>query len=70
MSYQRLFINDISLEDLRNSLDKDSEVKFIVHSLQSLKSSCIKFHGDEDFLLYLYNIMIEKKKNPNLIFDK
>ncbi len=64
VSYEILFRNDISLEELRNFLDKDSEVKFIVHSLQSLKSSCIKFHGDEDFLLYLYNIMIEKKKNP------
>jgi hypothetical protein len=49
---------------LKKFLDADTEVKFIVHSLQSLKSSCIKFRGDEDFLLYLYNMMRKKKENP------
>ncbi len=64
VSYEIIFRKDISLEDLRKFLDADTEVKFIVHSLQSLKSSCIKFRGDEDFLLYLYNMMRKKKKNP------
>jgi hypothetical protein len=42
----------------------DREVKFIVNWLTSLKCPCNKFRDDEEFLQYLYKIMIENKQIP------
>lgn len=64
VSYEISFQDNISIEELKNFLDMDREVKFIVNALTSLKCPCNKFRDDEDFLQYLYRIMIETKQIP------
>ncbi|MGE4443767.1 MAG: DEAD/DEAH box helicase [Candidatus Altimarinota bacterium] len=64
VSYEISFQENISIEELKNFLDMDREVKFIVNGLTSLKCPCNKFRDDEEFLQYLYKIMIENKQIP------
>lgn len=63
VSYEISFIENLKIEELKAFLDLDKEVKFIVNWLTSLKCPCNKFTYDEDFLNYLYKIMIENKNS-------
>lgn len=62
VSYEITFDSSIIVEDFKKFLDLDTKVKFIVQSLTNLKTPCRNFNSDEDFLNYLYEIMISPKK--------
>lgn len=62
VSYEIVFHESLKIEELKKFLDLDTQVKFIVNGLTSLKSSCNKFVSDIEFLHYLYEILIESKK--------
>ncbi len=67
VSYEILFLETITLDELKQFLHLDTEVKFIVHTLTHLKCSCSQFKSDLHFLNYLYEIMIENKSKEKSI---
>lgn len=70
VSYEIHFAPTISQEDLKNFLDRDREVRFVVSSLTLLKTPCSGFLWDEDFLRYLDTILSSPRKSPIKLIKK
>jgi transcription-repair coupling factor (superfamily II helicase) len=58
INYQVEFHESITLDELKQFLLLDSDVKFEVNKLHRLRASVKKFKNDEMFLKYLKNIFI------------
>lgn len=60
VNYQVEFDNEIKVEDLKKFLELDKEVKFIVASIDKLRTSTKNFENDEKFLQYMLSLFDNK----------
>ncbi len=60
INYQINFLKNIKLEELKQFLDLDKQVKFIVKDLNTLRSPIKNFENEEKLLEYLYKIFNKK----------
>jgi hypothetical protein len=53
-------MENITVENLKQFLDLDTEVKFTVVNLTRLRSSYKNFENDEKFLQYMLQLFLKK----------
>jgi transcription-repair coupling factor (superfamily II helicase) len=61
VSYEILFSDSITVEELKKFLVLDTKTVFIVSDLKKLKTPCNSFKNDEDFLYFLIDLFEQKK---------
>lgn len=72
VSYEVSFYPDTTLEWLKDFLELDRDVFFVVNTPTNLKTPCNRFDGDLDFLNYMYSIFTKKSisNNPKIRVKK
>ncbi len=66
INYQIDFNKDISLEELKNFLNKDKQVKFKVINLNRLRSSTKNFANNKNFIEYMLSLFKGKNLNSKI----